>query len=240
MISSPLQKFPDMTQASTPKRLSYIRSGAIFETEARLGFKSYLSDRLQKPSPSAENLIFLTAPSGMGVSTIVGEFAAQHPQTTDHDTGRPVVPVIREYVHPSGDIIDTCDEIRAKLAIPGYINMVRNIAYPKTLHLIGELKTQIVILEDFHRTHNFMKTQMVSYRSFVHHLISKYDICVVLTGAPNIWRWALDDEQALARSVHLQYHEWTHRDEDFIEFLQGFERWCPVQNGSSLARDTQL
>ncbi len=81
---------------------------------------------------------------------------------------------------------------------------------------------------------------MVAYQNFVHHLISKYDIRVVLTGAPRIWRWALEDEQTLGRSVHLQYRAWTAHDDDFIEFLEGFERWYPVTEGGHLSSDTKL
>ncbi|MFP7674634.1 hypothetical protein ACG74X_14885 [Marivita sp. S0852] len=43
-----------------------------------------------------------------------------------------------------------------------------------------------MILDDFHRTYSFRKHQMVDFQNFVHHLISKYDIRVVLAGAPRI------------------------------------------------------
>ena len=130
--------------------------------------------------------------------------------------------------------------LQSVLAVPGYGAMTRKSSYPKTLELIGHLQTKLVILEDFHRTHSFMKHQKIAYQNYVHHLISKYDVRVVLTGPPNIWRWAMEDEQTLGRAVQLQYHEWTSNDDDFIEFLEGFERWCPVRDGSSLSRDPKL
>ncbi|MEJ6401971.1 TniB family NTP-binding protein [Yoonia sp. 2307UL14-13] len=136
--------------------------------------------------------------------------------------------------------MDYCDELRASLAIPGYGPMVRQVSFQKTLHLLGALNTRIVILEDFHQTYNFKKHQMVAYQNFVHPLISKYDIRVVLTGVPQIWRWAMDDEQTLGRSIHLQYRAWAPSDDDFIEFLEGFEQWCPVQKGSALSSDQKL
>lgn len=240
MRVSPYQTFPDRSQASIPERLEYIQTGVIIETEARLGFKKFLANLTRNPLPSSERLVFMTAPSGMGLSEMMREFTAQHPPLTENNTGRIIVPVIREHVHPSGDIVDLCDDIRAELAIPGYINMQRHNSFPQTLKLIGGLGTQLVILEDFHRTHSFVKSQTTVYQGFVHHLISRFDIRVVLTGAPKIWRWAMEDEQTLGRAVHLQYLEWTPGDEDFIEFLEGFERWCPIQQGSTLSKDTKL
>ena len=195
---------------------------------------------MQNPAPSAEKLIFMTASSGMGLTQLVKEFVELHPPFTEGKTGQPVVPVIDEHIHPNGEIIDYCDSMRAKLAIPGYGAMTRQSSYPKTLTLIGHLQTKLVILEDFHRTYSFTKQQMVAYQNYVHHLISKYNVSVVLTGPPKIWRWAMEDEQTLGRASRLQYHEWTSNDDDFIEFLEGFERWCPVRNGSSLSQDPKL
>nr|WP_255011011.1 TniB family NTP-binding protein [Roseovarius sp. M141] len=156
---------------------------------------------------------------------------------TDEHSGRPVVPVVNEQIHPSGEIADYCDELRASLAIPGYGPAVRLVSLRRTLALLGQIDTRLLILEDFHRTYSFKKHQMIAYQNFVHHLITKYDIRVVLTGAPRIWRWAMEDEQTLGRSHHLQYRAWTPHDDDFIEFLEGFERWCPVREGGSLSSD---
>lgn len=240
MRSSPYQTFPDMSQGSNTERIAYIRSKVVFQTEARLDFKRYLHELMQNPSPSAERLVFMTAPSGMGLTWLIEEFIAQNPPFTQVKTGKSVIPVINEHIHPNGEIIDYCDSMRSVLAVPGYGAMTRKSSYPKTLELIGHLQTKLVILEDFHRTHSFMKHQKIAYQNYVHHLISKYDVRVFLTGPPNIWRWAMEDEQTLGRAVQLQYHEWTSNDDDFIEFLEGFERWCPVRNGSSLSRDPKL
>ncbi|WP_208351156.1 TniB family NTP-binding protein [Pseudaestuariivita rosea] len=188
------QRFADMSQASVPERLDFIKAGAIFETSARRAFKDHLKDMVIAPTPSDEKLVFLTGPAGMGLSSLLAEFSGQFPLAAHGETGLLSAPVINEHIHPSGEIIDYCDELRASLAIPGYGPMVRQVSFQKTLHLLGALNTRVVILEDFHQTYNFKKHQMVAYQNFVHHLISKYDIRVVLSGAPQIWRWAMDDE----------------------------------------------
>lgn len=240
MSKNPAQRFPDLSKASVPERIHYIRKGAYFDTSARRALRNSLDDLVRAPSDCDNKLMFITAPTGMGLTRILEEFAAKHPKTVNGRSGRQIVPVVNELIHPSGDIIDYCDALRADLAIPGYGPLVRQVAYSKTLELLGHLRTRIVILEDFHQTDSFQKHQRVSYQNYVHYLISKYDIRVVLTGAPRIWRWAMEDEQTLGRSLHLQYRAWTPHEDDFIEFLEGFERWCPVSNKGALACDPKL
>lgn len=94
-----------------------------------------------------------------------------------------------------------------------------------------------MILEDFHVTYSFAKPQQAAYQNYVHHLISKFDIRVVLTGNRSIWRWAMEDEQTLGRASHLEYRAWAPHDDDFIEFLDAFESWCPTQNQGTLSVD---
>lgn len=237
MTIRPHQHFPDMSRASVPERIQFIRAGAIFDTSARRAFRDYLNELVREQKDSDRKLVFFTAPAGMGLSRLLTEFSGQHPPSSDVKSGRPVVPVINEPINPSGDISDYCDDLREALDIPGYGPMVRLVSQRRTLSLLGQINTRLVILDDFHRTYSFRKHQMVDFQNFVHHLISKYDIRVVLAGAPRIWRWAMEDEQTLGRSDHLQYRAWTAHDDDFIEFLEGFEQWCPVRSGGALSSD---
>lgn len=240
MSRDPTQQFPDMSKASVPERIHYIREGAYFDTSARRALRNRLDELVQAPSDCDNKLVFITAPAGMGLTRILEEFATQHPQVTNGRSGRQIVPVVNELIHPSGDIIDYCDALRAHLDIPGYGPLVRQTSYSKTLELLGHLDTRLVILEDFHRIYSFQKRQRISYQNYVHYLMSKYDIRVVLTGAPRIWRWAMEDEQILGRSLQLKYRAWTPAEDDFIEFLEGFERWCPVKEEGGLSSDPKL
>ncbi|MGJ8686389.1 MAG: TniB family NTP-binding protein [Spongiibacteraceae bacterium] len=234
------QHFQDMSEASIPQRIDYLRSGVFLDTSVQRDLREYLNLLVREPKDADRKLVFLTAPPGMGLSRLLGDFVAQNPPFTEQKTGRPVVPVVNEEIQPSGDIIDYCDEMRVSLAIPGFGPTVRIMSLRRTLTLLDQIQTRLVILEDFHRTYSFKKHQMVAYQNFVHHLISKYNIRVVVTGAPRIWRWAMEDEQTLGRSVHLQYRAWTPHDDDFIEFLEAFERWCPNKDGGTLSHDPKF
>ncbi|UWQ35605.1 TniB family NTP-binding protein (plasmid) [Leisingera sp. M527] len=240
MRKTPSQHFADMSQAPVPERIHYVRTGAFFETSAIRALRDRLDELIREPVDCENKLVFITAPAGMGLTRIIKQFAAQHPPKTSRRRGRHTVPLVNQLIHPSGDFIDYCDALRTNLDIPGYGAMTRRSSYPKTLELLGHLKTRLVILEDFHRAYSFQKHQLISYQNYVHYLISEYDIRVILTGAPRIWRWALEDEQTLGRSVHLQYRAWTPSEDDFIEFLEGFERWCPVREEGALSRDPKL
>lgn len=240
MNHTPSQHFPDMSKASVPERIRYVRNGAYFETSAIRALRNRLNELLNEPLDCENKLVFLTAPAGMGLTRIIKQFAAQHPPATKGRSGQQTVPVVNQLIHPSGNFIDYCDALRAQLGIPGYGPMTRRSSYPKTLELLRHLNTRLVILEDFHRTYSFQKHQRISYQNYVHYLISEYDIRVVLTGAPRIWRWALEDEQTLGRAVHYQYRAWTSREDDFIEFLEGFERWYPVREKGALSREPKL
>lgn len=240
MTRTPRQLFPDMSRASTPQRIEYIRTGAIFDSSARLRLREHLTELVRRPKDTDYKLLFLTAPPGMGLTRLIEGFADQHPPNTDWSNGHPKVPIVNVEINPSGEIIDYCEDLREKYPVPGYGPTNRLMSFRRTLSLLSQVETRMVILEDFHRTYSFQKHQKVAYQNYVHHLISKYDIRVVLTGPKRIYSWAIEDEQVFSRSEHLEYRAWAPRDEDFIEFLEGFENWCPVTDGGTLSTDSRL
>ena len=240
MINVSGPKFADMKQASVQERVRFIKDGAIFETPTRRKIRDLLDTMVTDRRSCSDRLLFLTAPSGMGLSCLIKEFEESHPPSIEFRSFKPSVPVINEPMFPNGEIVDFCDELRERLAIPGHILRPRQTSLRETVRLLQAVGTRVLIFEDFHRISDFRRPNAESYKSFVHYLISKYDISVVLTGTPQIWRWAQSDEQTMSRSLKVEYKAWGAHDTDFAEFLDAFEAWCPTQKGAYLANDTKF
>lgn len=177
--------------------------------------------------------LLISAPSGMGKTTLLDKFASRHPAAKDsaarHE--RPVivtsVPAAPELKHVQATLLETLGAPRPREQ-PWMTRM------EVIRRLLGEFKTRVVVFDELQHISSVNKRYQTNILHWIKSLSTDLRIVVIGAGVSGIEISIQGDPQLSSRFRTMQIARWTAGPE-LAEFLTAYESVCPLRKPSGLA-----
>lgn len=176
--------------------------------------------------------LFLCAESGIGKTQILRRIERRHPAYEDGT--RRCRPVLYVQVPAAPTVRSLRRTLLDEAEIP-FLD-TPNKPTPESLLRRGlaAAHTRLIMLDEIHNIEHMKHTTRMLLRDYVRCLSNSTQLPIVLGGTSEFEQALTEDRQLESRYPIMRLPRWTDSPE-FIAFLQGYERACPLRLPSRLA-----
>lgn len=229
-----------MAQRPVAERLKIIRDMPLFPIEPLNIIEQWLKSEIAKEGKSPKPLNVLTSPSGMGVSEMVKRIERAFCENTKTEDAILAHPVVSFHIPPAGGIRDIGAEVCAKLGFPKHTIGGAGAAPTGWLMQLQRCKTRMLVIDDTSALESMAPSTQANIFNTIRTAISRYDLNVLLIGTSKVSNYVRNDAQLDGRSQYIALQSFKAGDPALIDFLDAFQKWCPLQKDSDLCSDLRL